>query len=619
MHRLRRQILFLAILLPPLISIGGDAREKETSQVRSLSIKVVGDSYFGGLYAKQATLTLSESGYKLKYSCFSRSRTHEACPCSSIDKEMGDTEVRELLEFVSTLRDEGEGASCCDHPWTEVTLERSARRRQTIRLSYDLLKEQISMLLLAEFRQDREAEDATLFSFCGLPVVRSRLDDSASQFRLGRELHRIGFFKSAVGALERAIQLNSEKVELNAYELLGDAYRQLWNYEKALEAYNRLLARAPADARTLLTVGELYTKLRRPGEAIARLEQALRLDPPAEVKRMAYAQLGDIYSGLQKHREEVEAYKQVLRLDPDNKWTHYVLGQRYVELGNSKAALKQYEALKNLKSNYADDLHIFIYQEAIRRNPKDPKSHFNLGNAYYWARRHGDAIEPYKEAIRLKPDLELAYSRLGRSYLELNRYEEAIEAIKGAIRLNPNDYMDHGNLGLAYSYAGKHELGLEHLKEAIRLKPDSPVAHNNLGYVLRAMGRNKEAIESLDRAIRLNPEDDLPHYNRGLAYFNLAQYKEAVESLDQAIRLNPKNPDSHLNLGNAYRELKRWHEAVKAYREAIDLRPNSVDARFQLGLVYLDMGDREAAIEMHKELEIWDKARAKELLRLIRN
>ncbi len=102
--------------------------------------------------------------------------------------------------------------------------------------------------------------------------------------------------------------------------------------------------------------------------------------------------------------DAAKAFEEVLRVYPNAHFTRYSLGETYLELGDMSSALEQYKILKDLKSNYADDLHIMIYQQAVCQNPDDPDAHFNLGNAYHSAERYRDAIDPYKQAVRLKPD-----------------------------------------------------------------------------------------------------------------------------------------------------------------------------------------------------------------------
>ncbi len=61
-----------------------------------------------------------------------------------------------------------------------------------------------------------------------------------------------------------------------------------------------------------------------------------------------------------------------------------------------------------------------------------------------------EAIEAYKQAIRINPDDSDSHYNLGYTYGNLGMYEEAIEAWKQAIRIDPDNAAAHVNLGNAY-------------------------------------------------------------------------------------------------------------------------------------------------------------------------
>ena len=55
-------------------------------------------------------------------------------------------------------------------------------------------------------------------------------------------------------------------------------------------------------------------------------------------------------------------------------------------------------------------------QQAIKKNPKDSKAHFQLGIAYQSLGKHQEELEAYKKAVELKPDFADAHFNLGVTY-----------------------------------------------------------------------------------------------------------------------------------------------------------------------------------------------------------
>lgn len=491
--------------------------------------------------------------------------------CPKGDMKIENREVEKLLELIFIRADRKEKSTCCDRDYT----------RTVINLNYSSPTSQKKITAV-----DDHEINKIISNLCqSAKVSFNPPDDPESQLWLGKQWFEVGLYESAAEALERAVKLDPEHVAVETHEVLGDTYRRLYNNEKALEAYKRALGLRPESAKIFSKLGSVYSESGRKPEAIEAYKQALRFAPDGDAALEAQEKLAYRYEEQGRFVDAAKAYEEVLHAKPDDASTRFSLGKIYLELGDINSALAQHKILKDLKSTYADDLYLRIYQHAVRQNPDDPDAHFNLGNAHYWAKQYAKAIDPYKQAIRLKPDLELAYARLGTSYAELDQYEPAIEAYEAAIRLKPQEAINRVDAGLMYFYVDKKAQAIAHLKEAIRLKPDLAAAHNNLGYVLRSTGADREAIMSLKEAIRLDPDDEFAPYNLGVAYQNLGEYKAAVE----------------------------------AYKKAIVLKPKYIDARFQLGSAYYWMGNHVAALKAYDDLKIWNRRRADELYSLIRN
>ncbi|MFZ3072328.1 MAG: tetratricopeptide repeat protein [Thermodesulfobacteriota bacterium] len=87
------------------------------------------------------------------------------------------------------------------------------------------------------------------------------------------------------------------------------------------------------------------------------------------------------------------------------------------------------------KRNPVWDNEVTLGEDIIAKAPQKPKSRFNLGNAYYIAKRLPDAIKEFEAAVYLNPF-----------------YSEA-----------------HYNLGIAYGDNGQSDLAYRHMQEGMRL------------------------------------------------------------------------------------------------------------------------------------------------------
>jgi tetratricopeptide (TPR) repeat protein len=87
-------------------------------------------------------------------------------------------------------------------------------------------------------------------------------------------------------------------------------------------------------------------------------EQALRIQPDSA---QAHNDLGLAYGKSGKHWEAIKAFKEAILLKPDHAEAHYNLAITYLILKDRKAALVEYNVLKNLDQQMAIRLFDLIH------------------------------------------------------------------------------------------------------------------------------------------------------------------------------------------------------------------------------------------------------------------
>jgi len=111
-------------------------------------------------------------------------------------------------------------------------------------------------------------------------------------------------------------QLQKVLVELNdssALVSLGNTYLDLKRYEEALAALEQALRLDPNEAPAYIGRGAVLLNLKRYEEALAAFDQTIRFDPN---DALAYTAKGIALRNLKRYEEALAAYEQALRLDP---------------------------------------------------------------------------------------------------------------------------------------------------------------------------------------------------------------------------------------------------------------------------------------------------------------
>jgi tetratricopeptide (TPR) repeat protein len=248
---------------------------------------------------------------------------------------------------------------------------------------------------------------------------------------------------------------------------------------------------------------------------------------------------------------------------------------------------------------------ITLWEDVLRKSPKNDRPHYNLGFYYQEKGLIDKAIEQYQTAIKLNPDNERAYNNLGLAYQSKGLIDKAIEQYQTAIKLNPDNEKAYNNLGLAYQSKGLIDKAIEQYKTIIKLNPDIPEVYFNLGLAYQSKGLIDKAIEQYKTIIKLNPDYLDAYNNLGLVYQSKGLIDKAIEQYQTAIKLNPDIPEVYFNLGLAYQSRGLTDKAIESYRACLRIKPKWEKPHYNLGYLYYKKGDMEKARrEFGRVLEI---------------
>ena len=219
-------------------------------------------------------------------------------------------------------------------------------------------------------------------------------------------------------------------------------------YRSEMEA----LARSqPTDAAIQAEVGQIYTVLHQPGEAMAYYMRALDSDPSSLT---AINGLGISYLDTHNFREAQTLFKRCLEVDPTNYTCVNNLGATLLQMGQFDAAAPMLTRARSLQPERPEALVNFGYLADARND---------------WKR----AVGYYVEATVVGPYLPEAYVNLGIDYEHNDLYPLALSALLKGAAAAPQDGRIRYLLAVAYAAQGKKPLALQQLKIAEQsLDPD---------------------------------------------------------------------------------------------------------------------------------------------------
>ena len=261
--------------------------------------------------------------------------------------------------------------------------------------------------------------------------------------------------------------------------------------------------------------------------------------------------------------------------------------------------------------NRSVDGSIHFYQEALKRNPRDGRTYYRLGDAYIQkARESGDptyfnlAEQALRKSLELAPRNSGALRHLAYVLYFRHEFDEAASHAQKAIALAPLDSNAYGILGDAYLETGRYRQAEQTYQQMIGLRQDL-YTYSRLSGLKNIRGDIGGAIADLENAVAegkgngrpgegvawvqwqlgdehfaaghlgdaktqyLNALETYPNYYRalaGLAQVSVAEkrYEEAIELYKRAIAVIPQ-PDYIAALADVYKKIGRGEEAERQY------------------------------------------------------
>lgn len=240
------------------------------------------------------------------------------------------------------------------------------------------------------------------------------------------------------------------------------------------------------------------------------------------------------------------------------------------------------------------------FQQALRLDPADADTRFQLGLALFHLGRNKAALEEYRQVIQLKPENVRSHARLGYLLDDLGRADEAKEeyaVVEKAYRAdaaskhlsdNPDVWADYGRVLMALT---RREEALPAYRRAIDLyqrqadaTPDDPDIHAGLGFALDDLDDSERAEREYERAVELRPADCISSFNLGVVRERRGEIDEAIVAYRKAAEVLPEDDDVLAALGSALAKAGRCQEAEDNCRKAIALNPKNANAWEALGI-----------------------------------
>lgn len=164
---------------------------------------------------------------------------------------------------------------------------------------------------------------------------------------------------SVFGEVKKKVDENPK--DADAWYHLADLYERNSQYDKEIDALNRVIELRPDMGYAYFKIGTAYNRLDQSEKALEAFKKAVKFLPDYAV---TYNNMAIAYGKLGRKADEINALKKATALRPNYASAHFNLGMAYLKQGNKKASMKEYEAVKKIDEGMAGAL-----LNEINKNP----------------------------------------------------------------------------------------------------------------------------------------------------------------------------------------------------------------------------------------------------------
>ncbi|PHJ25522.1 tetratricopeptide repeat domain containing protein [Cystoisospora suis] len=247
---------------------------------------------------------------------------------------------------------------------------------------------------------------------------------------------------------EPAKELTEEEKEAEALKQKGNELYKQKKFQEALEAYDAAIAKNPKEILYLNNKAAVYMEMGEYDKCLAECQEALdkRYECKADFSKVAkvYCRMAACKTRMEQYADAIDFYEKALcednnratrnalnevkklkekkereaYINPELAEQHREKGNEYFKEGNYPAAKKEYD-------------------EAIRRNPKDPKLYSNRAAALTKLCEYPSALKDADTAVELDPSFVKGWSRKGNLHMALKEYPKALQAFEKGLAIEP--------------------------------------------------------------------------------------------------------------------------------------------------------------------------------------
>ncbi len=351
----------------------------------------------------------------------------------------------------------------------------------------------------------------------------------------------------------------------NAFLRMGQIYRQLQNYDLALENLRKAGALMPESIEVPYNLALLHEAQGLTDEAIQDIQEVLGRTSKSDTKQYSprekanrailLERLGVLYRSTENYTAAEETFRQMLENGQENAVrgaTQLVETLRQAKelpraLAEAEAALQRFPEERSLMLTHVSLLGESgqgerasqMLRAMLQDKPGDREVLLTLAQVNERAKHYTEAEQAIAAAEKFssrKEEKEFVYFLWGSILERQDKYDAAEEQFHKALAINPNSAMTLNYLGYMLADRGvRLEEAKGYIQAALEQDPHNGAYLDSLGWVFYKLDQLDLAEQNLLKAVQRISRDATIHDHLGDVYYRTGRIREALIHWQKAL------------------------------------------------------------------------------------
>ncbi|MDY5917629.1 MAG: tetratricopeptide repeat protein [Treponema sp.] len=390
--------------------------------------------------------------------------------------------------------------------------------------------------------------------------------------------------------------------DIDAMNSLGAIYRRIKQYQKSVE----ILKKAQNEqniSSVNYNLGFTFKEMGNYEDAIECFESVIT-ENPDDV--LTYNHLGSIYLQQKNYEKSVNSFKHGLQVDQNHPILNYNLARCYAESKNYRDSIKYFEKALRTRPGWIEAVRDFsdvlvkcqknssaqeLVERTIKMHPQNADLLCILGNIFLSQFDYDNAVKTFEKAEEIEPNDVKILMGFSEALEKGDRIDEALEKAVEAADLSPLNPDVRKRYIHTLLSAQKYDQALEHVKELEETEGDDLQVLDLYGQYYICRGNEEVANLYYQKIKEKNQEYDDYILNASDRFMQTGNLDKAEEYAKKFVAKREKIPEGYNQLGQIYVAKGEWNKAKSVLEKSSTFRNPNVLAKKKLERVNTEINN----------------------------